>query len=121
MAETATKQPFRPKVVGASQISTQQFAFVNSDKSVRIMERHRGISPDSYVLRGFVESSKKGGSYFYVKERISRNNNITEASCTCTSAHFFGNPCSHALKMRNAYVKHKKEIRTGVLKSESRK
>ena len=114
-----TNNTFRPRVHGTQELSHVEFAFVTKDRSVRIIERKASISPDSYVMRGFVESST-GGRYFYVKERV-LGKDVMESSCTCSGAHFYGNPCSHALKMRNAYVRHRDEIRTGALKAEARK
>ena len=70
----------------------------------------------SHLIKGYVESEEHGGTYFGVKMRLSKGNDIAESRCTCTSAHFYGNPCSHALTMRNVYVKHKKELKKEVRK-----
>ena len=114
--QESVRAKFRPITYSTAQVSTERFVMESYDKSVRIKEVHGGITPGSHLIKGYVESEGHGGTYFEVKMRLSKGNDIAESRCTCTSSHFYGNPCSHALTMRNVYVKHKKELKKEVRK-----
>ncbi len=113
---TKVRTGFVPRMLGIRQLEGRHYELVSHDNSVMIENIHAGISLGSHVMKGYVESETKGGNYFEVRIRLSKGNDINESKCTCNSAHFYGNPCSHALSMRNVYVKNKKELKEEVRK-----
>ena len=69
------------------QLASTEFTFVNSDKSVMVERINDGRNPGSYLLKGYVESKERKGTYFQVDIVISDNkhNSIPWSNCTCTS------------------------------------
>ena len=53
--------------------------FYDTAGSVKmIKEIHGGITPGSHLIKGYVESEEHGGTYFGVKMRLSKGNDIAE-------------------------------------------
>lgn len=86
-----------PKLYTYSEIE-QQPIFVNEGRTVVI------VSIEDYTISGYVKSSSRGDSYHKVSVETS-GIDIIGGSCTCESTHFYGRPCRHMLRLRNAAVR----------------
>ena len=106
MQEAVTKTEFKPFTLTKKQLASTELTFVNSDKSVMIERINDGKLPGSYLLKGYVQSRDKKGTYFQVDIVISENkhNSIPWSNCTCTSTHYRSNPCHHALRLRDVFL-----------------
>lgn len=112
MNGTVSKNEFKPFTFAKKQLEGTELAFINSDKSVMVESITDGKNAGSYLLKGYVKSKKRNGTYFKVDITISNNkhNSIPWSNCTCTSAHYRSNPCHHALMMRDVFIANRKSV-----------
>ncbi len=118
MHETVAKTDYKPFTMTKKQLASTEFTFVNSDKSVMVERITDGRSPGSYLLKGYVESKDRKGTYFQVDIVISDNkhNSIPWSNCTCTSTHYRPNPCHHALRMRDVFLANRNNMLKGAMR-----
>jgi hypothetical protein len=118
MPETVTKTEYKPFTMTKKQLASEEFAFVNGNKSVMIERIADGRIPGSYLLKGYVESKERKGTYFQVDIVISdsKHNSIPWSNCTCTSAHYRSNPCHHALRMRDVFLANRNNMLKAVMR-----
>ena len=74
--------------------------FVNERKTVVISS----VSSDGRTVSGYVRSNSRASRYHKTTIDID-GNDITGGECTCESAFFYGRPCKHMLRLRNAAVR----------------
>ena len=119
MQEILPKTDYKPFTMTKKQLASAEFIFVNSNKSVMVERVTDGRNPGSYLLKGYVESKDRKGTYFQVDIVISDNkhNSIPWSNCTCTSAHYRSNPCHHALRMRDVFFANRNNMLKAVMRS----
>jgi hypothetical protein len=62
-------------------------------------------------LRGYVQSESRNPLFHEVAvEYDPWSRRIIFASCTCESSKYFGDPCKHASKLRNVFVKNQSKL-----------
>ena len=70
------------------------------------------LEGDVLMLKGFVEDSRHG-FYHYVVAPLDMahiQEVIGRGVCDCESAQHGGKPCEHVIRLRNIYIRHRREL-----------